>query len=37
MNSHSPNLVLLFISKKIKQNKKLAKKGVGIGYGEYVC
>ena len=38
-NEHSfskPN-VLLFISKRIKQNKKLAKKGVGMGVWRYVC
>ena len=26
--------VLLFISKRIKQNKQLTKKGVGTGYGD---
>ena len=29
--------VLLFISKRIKQNKKLAKNGVGMGVWGYVC
>ena len=29
--------VLLFISKRIKYNKKLAKKGVGMGVCGYVC
>ena len=29
--------VLLFISKRIKQNKKLVKKGVGMGVWGYVC
>ena len=29
--------VLLFISKRIKNNKKLVKKGVGMGVWGYVC
>ena len=29
--------VLLFISKRIKQNKQLTKKGVGTGVWGYVC
>ena len=29
--------VLLFISKRIKQNKQLAKKGAGSGVWGYVC
>ena len=29
--------VLLFISKRIKHNKKLPKKGVGMGVWGYVC
>ena len=28
---------LLYISKRIKLNKNLAKKGVGMGVWEYVC